>query len=151
MLAALLIGIVTGLRTMTPLAALSWAAQLGWIQPEGTWLAFLAARLTSYIFTAAAVGELIADKLPMTPSRKVPIQFSGRVLVGAFCGLAMATPHGTAVIGAVLGAVGAVIGTLGGAAMRSGLASAFGKDFPAALLEDVIALGGAFLIVSRLA
>ena len=44
-----------------------------------------------------------------------------------------------------------VIGTLGGAAIRTRLAQAFGKDIPAAFLEDAIAVGGAILIVSRFA
>ncbi len=43
-------------------------------------------------------------------------------------------------LGVLAGAVGAVIGTLGGAAIRGRLAVAFGKDLPAALLEDVVAI-----------
>jgi len=58
---------------------------------------------------------------------------------------------GAMLIGLLLGAVGAVIGTFGGATMRAWLAQAFGKDLPAALLEDVIAIGGAILILSRFA
>jgi uncharacterized membrane protein len=49
--------------------------------------------------------------------------------------------------GAVAGAIGAVIGTLGGADARGRLAKAFGKDLPAALIEDLVAVGGAALIV----
>jgi uncharacterized membrane protein len=51
--------------------------------------------------------------------------------------------------GLVAGAVGAAVGTLGGAELRSRLAKAVGKDFPIALLEDAIAIGSAFFIVSR--
>jgi uncharacterized membrane protein len=47
----------------------------------------------------------------------------------------------------IAGAIGAVIGTLGGADIRGRLAKAFGKDLPAALLEDLIAVGGALAIV----
>lgn len=151
MLAAFLIGILTGLRSIVPVAVLSWAARLGWIHLDGTWLAFLSANLTSYILSALALGELITDKLPMTPSRKVPIQFGGRILAGAFCGIAMATPHGAAMLGLILGAIGAVIGTLGGARLRTRLGKGFGMDFPAALIEDAIAMAGAILVVSRLA
>ena len=42
-----------------------------------------------------------------------------------------------------------VIGTLGGAELRGWMARAFGSDTPAALIEDVIAIGGAYLIVSH--
>jgi uncharacterized membrane protein len=52
--------------------------------------------------------------------------------------------------GAVAGAIGAVIGTLGGADVRGRLAKAFGRDLPAGLLEDVVAVGGAALVVSAL-
>ena len=45
------------------------------------------------------------------------------------------------------GLAGAVLGTYVGAAFRAGLAKAFGKDLPAALIEDLIAIGGAWLIV----
>jgi uncharacterized membrane protein len=40
-----------------------------------------------------------------------------------------------------------LIGTLGGAAFRARLAAAFGKDRPAALIEDIVAIGAAALIV----
>jgi uncharacterized membrane protein len=45
------------------------------------------------------------------------------------------------VAGAIVGIVGALIGTLGGRALRARLAAAFGRDQPAALLEDAIAIG----------
>jgi uncharacterized membrane protein len=52
--------------------------------------------------------------------------------------------------GLLAGVLGAVAGTFGGYEFRARLARAFGKDLPAALLEDLIAVGGGFLIVSRL-
>ena len=148
---ACLVGIVAGLRAMTPLAAVSWAAHLGWLPLRGTWLSFLAASITPYIATVLALGELVTDKLPTTPSRKIPMQFCARILIGALCGAAILTPSGARWLGLFLGAVGAVIGTFGGAAMRAWLARTFGKDLPAALLEDVIAIGSAILIISRFA
>jgi hypothetical protein len=35
------IGVITGLRCMTAPAAVSWAARLGWLPLENTWLSFL--------------------------------------------------------------------------------------------------------------
>jgi uncharacterized membrane protein len=151
MIVACLIGIVAGLRAMTPVAAISWAAHLGWLPLHETWLSFLGASITPYVATALALGELVTDKLPTTPSRKIPMQFGARILTGALCGAAIATPGGAMLLGLFLGAVGGIIGTFGGAAMRAWLARAFGKDLPAALIEDVIAVGGAILIVSRFA
>lgn len=149
-LLALLIGVIAGLRAMTAPAAVSWAAFLGFLPLEGTWLAFLGYRFTPWILTVLAIGELITDQLPATPSRKVPVAFAARILSGALCGAAVATAGGALLGGAIAGAIGAVIGTLGGAAARARLAAAFGKDRPAALLEDAVAILGAALIVGAI-
>jgi len=147
-LLALLIGVVAGLRTMTAPAVVSWAAFLGWLHLDGTWLAFLGYAWTPWILTLAAFGELAADQLPSTPSRKVPVQFGARIMTGMLSGAALGVAGGSLVAGAVAGAIGAVIGTLGGYAGRKRLAAAFGNDRPAALVEDAIAIVGALLIVS---
>lgn len=141
---ALLIGVVAGLRAMTPLAAISWAAYLGWLDFAGTAFSFIGALPTVIILTVVAIAELVSDQLPKTPSRKVPMQFGARIVLGALCGALL---PGNWIIGAILGAVGAVIGTYGGAEARSRLAASFGKDQPAALIEDAVAIIAALLIV----
>jgi uncharacterized membrane protein len=147
---AFLIGVVTGLRSMTAPAAISWAARLGWLPLENTPLAFLGYVATPYIFTVCAIGELIADKLPKTPSRKTTGPFATRVLVGALCGAAIGAAHGELAMGLVAGAVGGVAGTFGGYEFRSRLVQATGgRDLPIALLEDVIAICSALWIVTR--
>jgi len=143
-----LIGVIAGLRAMTAPAAVAWAAYGGWLPLAGTPLAFLGHVAAPWVFTLLAVGELISDQLPKTPSRKVPIQFGTRIVMGAVCGAAFGAAGGMLVFGAVAGAVGAVIGTLAGAAGRARLAQAFGRDLPAALIEDVVAIGGALAIVA---
>lgn len=145
-LLALLIGVFTGGRTLTPIAAVSWAARLGRLHLEGTWLSFLGAAVTPYIFSVLALAELVNDKLPKTPSRKSPPQFIGRVLMGALAGAAIGASNQNLIVGLLLGAVGAVIGTLGGAEIRGRLAKAFGKDLPAALIEDAVTIIGSFLV-----
>ena len=150
-LATLSIGAVAGLRTMMAPAAVCWAAWLGWIDLEGSWLAFLGYRYSPWILTVLALGELVADKLPSTPSRKVPLQFGARIVSGALCGAAFGVGLGAgAVGGAFAGAVGAVAGTLVGAAARARLAAAFGRDRPAALIEDAVAILGGAIIVGSL-
>jgi len=145
---ALLIGVVAGLRAITAPAAVAWGAHLGLIPLQGTPLSWLGGPIAPWVFTVLAILELVGDQLPKTPSRKVPMQFGTRVLSGAFCGAAIGLTAQVWFAGAVLGAIGAVIGTLGGAAVRGRLAKAFRKDLPAGLLEDVIAVGGAALIVA---
>lgn len=141
------IGIVTGMRAMTAPAAVSWAARLGWLDLSGTWLAFLGYAWTPWILTLFAIGELVTDQLPSTPSRTVPVQFGTRLVVGTICGAAVAAGGGLLPAGAVCGLVGAVAGTLGGRALRGSLAKAFGSDRPAALVEDALAIGLAALTV----
>jgi uncharacterized membrane protein len=149
-LLALTIGIIAGLRTMTAPAAASWAAHLGLIDLEGTWLAFLGHAVTPWVFTLLALGELVADQLPSTPSRKTPFAFGARLASGALCGAALGVAGGSLIGGLIAGAIGAVIGTLGGHAFRARLAAAFGRDRPAAFIEDAVAIGGAILIVAAL-
>lgn len=147
-LLALLIGIVAGLRAMTAPAAISWAAHLGWLPLANTPLAFMGYAYTPYIFTLLAAIELVTDQLPNTPSRKVPTQFGARLASGALCGAALGASAGGLGAGLIAGIVGAVIGTLGGAALRARLAKTLGRDLPAALMEDALAVVGAIAIVS---
>ena len=140
---ALLIGVIAGLRTMTAPAAVSWAAALGVIHLQGTPLAFLGWRFTPWILSLLAVGELVTDQLPSTPSRKVPVQLAARLVAGGMSGAAVGASVGEIAGGLVAGLVGALIGTYGGAAVRARLAAAFSNDHPAAFLEDAIAIGGA--------
>jgi uncharacterized membrane protein len=145
-LGAILIGVVAGMRSMMAPAVTSWAARLGWIHLAGTPLAWMGAAVTPWIFTVLAIAELIADKLPRAGSRKAPGPFIARIVSGALCGAALGASAGMLVVGLLLGAVGAVIGTLGGYEFRARLARAFGRDLPAALLEDLVALALAHLV-----
>jgi uncharacterized membrane protein len=146
----LLIGVIAGLRAMTAPAAISLAARAGWLDLATTPLAFMGYAYTPWIFTVLALGELVTDQLPTTPSRTVPVQFGTRILMGALTAGAIGASRGALAVGAIAGIVGAVVGTLGGRAARGQLAAAFGSDRPAAVIEDLVAIGGAFLIVGAL-
>jgi uncharacterized membrane protein len=149
-LLAFLIGVIAGLRSMTAPAAVSWAARLGWLHVENTWLAFLGFAATPYLISVLAIGELIGDKLPNTPSRKSPVGFIGRILTGGLSGAAIGATGASWTAGLIAGVIGAIAGTLGGYEFRVRLVKATGgRDLPIALLEDAIAIGGALLIVSR--
>jgi uncharacterized membrane protein len=144
---ALLLGITAGLRAATPLAAIGIGAWLGWINLSGTWAAFAGNIVTAIILGVLAIAELVSDQLPSTPSRKVPQQLGARLVSGGLCGLVIGLPSGNWIAGLVLGVIGAVIGTYGGAEARGWLAKAFGRDLPAGLLEDAIAIIVAFWAV----
>ena len=149
LLFAFLIGVVSGLRSMAAPAVVSWAVQLGYLSIGDTWLAFLGFRWTRWILSIAALGELIGDKLPSTPSRKALVPFVARILSGGLCGGAIGATLGNLYLGMVFGAAGAVAGTLGGYASRTGLVRATsGRDVPIALLEDLIAIVMAVCVVT---
>ena len=147
---AFLLGAVAGLRSLTPVAAVAWAAHLGWIPLTNGPLAWLGSAPSAYIFTALALGELVVDKLPMAPSRKKPGPFGGRILTGALVGAAIGSSESVLFGGAIAGIVGAIVGTLAGAQLRGMGAKALGRDLPAALMEDTVAVLAAILLVRTL-
>ena len=116
---ALLAGIVAGSRVFTGIAAVSWAARLGALNLEGSWLAFMGYSWTPWIFTLLAIVELVTDQLPSTPSRKVPMQLGARVVSGALSGATIGVSAGSWIGGLIAGVIGAVIGTFGGAEIRA--------------------------------
>ena len=108
LLFALLIGVVAGLRALTAPAVVAWAGALGWINLDGTWAQWVAHPITVAVLTILALGELVTDKLPSTPSRRVPMQFGARLATGGFSGAVLAT-------GAVLNPTAWVVfGAIGG-------------------------------------
>lgn len=148
-LLALLIGIVAGLRALTPPAVVAWGAFLGWLPVEGTWAHWVGHPITVTVLTIFLVVELVTDQLPSTPPRTVTPQFAARLLTGAFAGAVIGAGfhHTFSSIGA--GIIGAVLGTMGGYRARKSLVERNGgHDLPVALTEDVIAVLGGFAIVA---
>jgi uncharacterized membrane protein len=144
---ALLIGVIAGFRALTAPAVVAWGAFLGWIDVEGKWSEWIAHPITLTILTIFLLVELVTDQLPKTPSRKTAPQFITRLIMGAFAGAVIGSAffHTFSALGA--GMIGAVLGTLGGAEVRQRVASArSGQDRPGAILEDIVAVGGGFLV-----
>ena len=144
---ALLAGVVAGSRALTAPAAVSWAARLGRLDLDNSWLAFMGYAWAPWILTAFALVELITDQLPSTPSRKVPMQFGARIVTGALSGATLGVSGGSWIVGLVAGVIGAVIGTYGGAEIRLRLAKAFRRDAPAAFIEDAGAIVLGLIVV----
>jgi uncharacterized membrane protein len=148
---AFAIGVIAGLRSLTAPAVVCWAAHLGWINLHGSHLALLGSTVTVVVVTLLAIFELINDKLPATPSRTTPGPLGARIVMGALCGAALVIGGGQGVaLGAIAGIVGAVVGTFGGYQARHQIVTKLKvKDIGVALMEDLIAIGGALLIVTR--
>src|SRR6185312_815724 len=136
LLLAFLIGLFTGLRSLTPPAATAWAAHLGWLKLERP-LALIGSLPAVIIFTLLAVVELVADKLPNTPSRTAPLGLIARIVMGGLTGACIAAGGAQEIfIGALLGAVGGVVGCFGGYQARTWLVKALAtRDIYVALLE----------------
>jgi uncharacterized membrane protein len=146
-----LLGCVTGLRSLTAPAVVCWAARFGWIHLAETKLSFLGNPATLVVITLLALGELVTDKLPRTPARTSPPGLIARVLLGGFCGLALVTSTGGSLVAAaVAGVAGALVGTFVGYNIRRALVMRAHPDFAVAASEDLVAIAGGLLIVSRL-
>lgn len=152
LLGAICLGLLTGLRTFTPIAVLAWVIHLHILSVSGTWANFLALKAVLILITILAVIELIGDKLPNTPSRLQPPGLIGRSFMGFLAGSVWLLAAGVQawLIGALLGLVGAICGAYLGYKARTGLVRALhSADFPIALLEDAVTLGGSILVVAQ--
>jgi uncharacterized membrane protein len=145
------IGVIAGLRAFTAPTVTAWAAYLGWMHLQHTPLGFLTSILTVVIFTLLALFELVNDKRPTTPSRTEPGGLVARIVTGGFSGAAIGVASGQLVIVSVLlAAAGAVAGTFAGYQVRTRTVRALKvPDYVIAVFEDLVAIGGGLLLVSR--
>ncbi|MDO9354782.1 MAG: hypothetical protein Q7T55_13880 [Solirubrobacteraceae bacterium] len=117
------LGAATGLRSMTPPAAL--ALRKGALPNPA-----------KFALIAAAIGELAGDKHPAVPSRTSPSGLAGRVLAGAGVGYVAGGAEAAIVCGIVAAAAGA-----GAAKLRGKLGELTGQpDAVIAVGEDWIAI-----------
>ena len=151
LLLAFLIGVDCGLRSLTGPAVVAWAAHRDWIHLTGTPLQFMGSSPAVVLFSLFAVVEIVADKLPSAPSRTKPAGLIARIVLGALCGASIAVSGAQSIaFGALLGAAGGIAGALGGYEARTRLVNALKvPDFAVAILEDALAIGGGFFLVSR--
>lgn len=145
------IGIVAGLRSLTAPAAVAWAAHLGWLNLHDSALGFMSSTAVVAIFSLLAIGELIADKLPMIPKRTAPAPFLARIITGGLCGACLCTAAGKSLVaGALLGGTGGVIGAFVGYEVRRRLVNNLHiHDFVVAVCEDLLAVGLGLFLASR--
>lgn len=132
------LGVATGLRSITPLAALAKAARDG---GEGLpdWLS---SRGLAVALALAARGEMFLDKLPSAPSRLAPVQLAARAALGGLVGaLAVRRAGHPPALGAGLGAAAAVAGAFAGNRLRKlGRETTGLPDAVFAIAEDALAL-----------
>ena len=140
---------MAGLRSLTAPAVVAWGAHVGWLNLHGSSLAFMGSTTAVAIFSVLAIGELIADKLPMIPKRTAAAPLLARIITGALCGACLCVAAGQSLVaGAILGGISAIVGAFVGYGIRSRLNSHI-NDLPVALCEDAVAVGLALFLVSR--
>jgi uncharacterized membrane protein len=154
-LLCVVIGGVSGLRSLTGIAIVTIVAQrgwphLGWLHLGGTGLNFLGTPIAMYVFVVLAIGELVADKMSFVPPRIQAGPLAARFVLGAICATALALAAGLPwIFPAALGGVAAVVGAYAGYWLRRSITSHGVKDLPIALLEDATAILLALFAVSR--
>ena len=146
---ALGIGIVAGLRSLTAPALVAWGAHLSWLNLHDSPLAFMGSTTAVAIFSLLAIGELVADKLPMIPKRTAPAPLMARIITGGLCGACLCTAVGKSLLaGTLLGGMGGIVGAFLGYGIRRRL-DLHVKDIVVAVCEDLIAVGLALFLISR--
>ena len=144
LVSALALGVVAGMRSQMPLAILSWKFRGMAEDGKNEVLSALVRKAWfAPALTTLAVGELIGDKLPMTPSRLDTGPLLGRLLFGGLAGGAAAHQFGQrSGVGALAGASGALMGSVAGYYARRTIVKASGVPDPVvAIAEDALALG----------
>jgi uncharacterized membrane protein len=149
LLRPLLLGVVTGARSQLGLAVLAWSPPR---RHDAAPLRLLRTRAGRAGSGLALAGELVADKLPRTPSRLSPSALGGRLAVGALVGALAAERRDPATTGLSIaaGVLGAASASWVGATARTALPGRTGTpDLPWALAEDAAALGLAVALRGR--
>ncbi len=152
---ALTFGTITGLRSMTAIAALAIASQPErphpFLKQDTSPWRWLGSRGSLGVFGLGAVGEYVGDKLSQTPGRLQPVPLGGRIAFGALTGAASCRAAGlSTVVGGALGALGALGGSAAGFALRTIIGPRLSlPDLPLALLEDAAAIVGAYGLVQQ--
>lgn len=146
MIRSLLIGLVAGMRAMTPLAAVTEAASKGELNGRDRRLGFLANPVVAAGAKALAGGELWGDKLHSAPNRTILPGLIARALTGGLAGAAVA-PRRQAVLGGLVGAAAAVAASYVTLALRLKAMERFGQT-RTGLVEDAVVMGATHMVMS---
>ena len=139
---ALALGAISGLRSASGPAFVGRAANRGDMDLDGTNLAFLGSPRLSKALTLAQLGELIGDKLPVTPSRTAWAPLLGRAVSGGLVGAAAFVSGGRrAATGAILGSSAVVAAAFAGENLRALVVEKSGlPTLGIAIAEDAVVL-----------
>jgi uncharacterized membrane protein len=142
-----LLGFITGMRTMTPLAVVCWFAWLNLLPVSDDWCWWCAKPSVVILFTLLAIAEYVADKLGRSPRPTRPSVLSIRIFLGGLVGAIVAAGlNASGVEGTILGVLGAIVGAFCGYELRQQLTHRIGcKTWHVTITEDIFAIACAIL------
>jgi len=107
---AVCMGVVAGMRSMSAPAFVSnYLARKESKELAASPFGLMGSRRVAQALTIAAVGEMVADKLPVIPDRIAPGPLAARILSGALCGASLCAAEGKrARLGALCGGLSAL-------------------------------------------
>ena len=149
-LQAACLGIIAGMRSMgAPALVSDHLARTQSAALEQSPLRWLGTAKTAQVTKFLAVGEIIGDKLPFTPSRVAPGPLFGRIASGGLSGAALCAADGKrAGLGAVIGVAGSIAGAYGFYHLRRTLGQKLPIPDPIlGAAEDVLVYGGGWKVL----
>ncbi len=138
------LGFIAGARSMmAPALTSSYFLTHPSLFLEASPLKGIASPKAANVLRLMALGELVGDKLPMTPNRTALLPLGGRAASGGLCGAAIfAAEDQPAAIGAAVGAAAAIASTFLTYTLRRSLVKATKLPDPVvAVTEDALMLG----------
>ncbi len=142
------IGAVCGLRAFMGPAITAGAANRRMLNLKKTPLAWMATDNTATTMVLLAAVELLADKLPFTPSRMRTPSLAVRFISGAICALAISNgrKRNEKIMGAIVGGTAAVAAACAGYQYRRHVKM---PSLAKALIEDTVAVGAGNAVIKH--
>lgn len=147
MIRPFLIGVMAGMRSLTPIAVISAVARKNILPADAGAPAMLSSPTFGHTATVLAAGELLGDKMRSAPDRIVAAGMVARIVTGAVGGMAVAR-RDDRLLAAALGAAGAVGAGYLTFALRTRAMRRWGR-VPTGLIEDLATLCGSLWVVSE--
>ncbi|HEX8919450.1 MAG TPA: hypothetical protein VF898_13170 [Chloroflexota bacterium] len=147
---SVLLGIATGIHSMTGMAFLSWSALQGRPDLAQSPLRVISKPEVAILILLAACAEVVADKFPFLPSRTAPAPLAGRIVIGALAGgVSHAYPNvdrpdgrrGRALLGAAAGASSTAVSAFALHSLRKLLTERFSvPQAVAGVVDSIVAI-----------
>lgn len=148
---AICMGVIAGMRSMSgPALVSNYLVHQNSKELANSSFSFMGSSRVAKVLKIAAVGEMVADKLPAIPARISPAPLIARILSGALCGASICTAERKrADVGAIFGGLSAIGSAYTFYYLRRKLGETDGlPDAALGLGEDAIVVSSGLSILS---